>query len=138
MLKSYLDYSVSGEPKAMMRHAVEMDVERNVTPITGQKRRIHEVDGTEDQERQGLDRACSTSPLTVLPTEANSETYHIEFSSTGQTKSTTPTSLTSFHASQEPPMPVEDQFDIQDEMSQRTLDKIVSMSAWDGEGLIIR
>jgi hypothetical protein len=137
MPKSYLDYPVSDEPKAMTKHPVEMDVERNVTPKAGQKRRIHEVDGTEDQEQRALDMACSTSPLTVLPTEPNSETDHIEFSSTCQTKSTTSTTLTSFHASQEPPMPVEDQFDIQDEMSQRTLDKIVSTSACDGDGLII-
>jgi hypothetical protein len=138
MPKSYLDYLVSDEPKAMVKYAVEMDVERNVTPKTGQKRRIHEVDGTEDQEQRGLGMARSISPLTMLPTEPNSETDDREFSSTGQTKSTISTTLTSFHASTEPPMAVEDQFDIQDEMSQRTLDKIVSTSTRGDEGLMTR
>jgi hypothetical protein len=138
MPKSYLDYSISDEPKALMKHSVEMKVELTITPKAGQKRRIEEVDGTEEQEQQRQDRAGSTSPLALLPTEPNSETDEGEFPSTSQTKATASTLLTSFHASQEPPIPVEDQFDIQDEMSQRTLDKIVSGSADDGSGVKAR
>ena len=36
----------------------------------------------------------------------------------------------SFHASQEGPLPLEEQFDIQDETSQKTLENLVSNNAW--------
>jgi hypothetical protein len=129
---------MSEEPKALMKHTFEMEVERNTTPKAGQKRRIHEVDGAEEQEEQGRDRAGLTPPLITLPTEPNSEANDREFLSTSQTKTTTSTLLTSFHASQELPMPLEDQFDIQDEMSQRTLDKLVSRPIGESSGMKAR
>jgi hypothetical protein len=99
---------------------------RNIAPTAGQKRRIHEVDGPEEQGQRSQDRTGSTSPLIVLPAEPTTEADEGDFSSTIQASSTPSTLLASSHASQESLMHVEDQFDIQDEMSQRSLDKIVS------------
>ena len=45
--------------------------------------------------------------------------------STTNTRSTAPTSMTSFKDSQAEPEPPEVQFEIHEEMSQRTLDKMV-------------
>jgi hypothetical protein len=132
LLKPQFDYSVPDEPRALIKTAADMRIGRNIAPTAGQKRRIHEVDGAEEQEQQGQESTGSTSPLTVLPTESTSEADEGDFSSTIQASSTTSTLLNSFHASQEPPGRVEDQFDIQDEMSQRSLDKIVSRPASGG------
>lgn len=136
--KSHLDYSVSDEPKAVMKYAVQVEVGNHITPKAGQKRRIHEIDDTEEQDHQSRDKASSKSPDTVLSTEPRSETDDRGLSSTDPTTTTISTLLSSFHASQEQLMPLEDQFDIQDEISQQTLDKIVSRSAFASEGLIIR
>ncbi len=95
-----------------------------VTPRAGQKRRIHEVDGAEEQN-QNQGQAGSSSPLTDVATDPRSETEQRSFSSASQPKTATLSLLSSFHVSQEPPAPLEDQFEIQDEMSQQTLDKIV-------------
>ena len=127
--KQQFDDLMRDEPGTLSGHVVEMKARLKVTPRAGQKRRIQEVDGTHDHdhERQGRDRAGSTSPLPLLPTEPNSEADETDFLSTSQAKTTTSSTLsTSFHTSQEPLLPAEEQFDIQDEMSQRTLDKIVS------------
>ena len=129
LLKPQFDYSIPDEPRALIKTTTDMRIGRNIAPMVGQKRRIHEVDGIEEQEQRGPDRTGSISPLTVLPTKPTSETDEGDFSSTVQASSTTSTLLTSSHASQESLMHVEDQFDIQDEMSQRSLDKIVSRSA---------
>jgi hypothetical protein len=132
MAKPYLDDSLFKEQRDFVNQTVEMDVDRRLSPKTGQKRRIHEVDGTEAQEQLGRDRAGLASPPTVLPTEPNSETDDRDFLSTSQTKRATSSALTSFYVSQESSVPVEDQFEIQDEMSQQTLEKIVSTYACGG------
>jgi hypothetical protein len=126
LLKPQFDYLMPDEPKALIKIAADMKIGRNIAPTAGQKRRIHEVDGTEGQEERSQDRTGSTSPLIVLPTEPTPEADGGDSSSTVQASNTTSTLLTSLHASQEPPVHVEDQFDIQDEMSQRSLDRIVS------------
>jgi hypothetical protein len=133
LLKPQFDYSMPDEPIPLIKTAADMRIGRTIAPTAGQKRRIHEVDGTEEQEEQGQDRTGSTSPLIVLPTDLTSEADEGGFSSTVQASSTTSTLLTSLHGSQEPPLHVEDQFDIQDEMSQRSLDKIVSRLANGGD-----
>jgi hypothetical protein len=133
LLKPQFDYSIPDEPRALIKTAVDMRIERNIAPTAGQKRKIHEVDGTEEREGQGQDRTGSTSPPIVLPTEPTPEADEGDFSSAVQASNTTSTLLTSLHASQEPPVHVEDQFDIQDEMSQRSLDKIVSRLADGGD-----
>jgi hypothetical protein len=138
MPKPYFDHPVVEEPKDFIKHPVQMEVDRRVSPRTGQKRRIDEVDGTEEQEQQRRDKAGSASPLTVLPTELDSETDDRDFMSTSQTKSATSSALSSFHVSQGSAVPVEDQFEIQDEMSQQTLDKIVSTSTYGRKGPITR
>jgi hypothetical protein len=138
MPKPYFDLPVVEEPRDFMKHPVQMEVDRRVSPRTGQKRRIDEVDGTEEQEQQGQNKAGSASPLTVLPTEPDSETDDRDFLSTSQTKSATSSALSSFHVSQESSVPVEDQFEIQDEMSQQTLDKIVSTSTYGRKGPVTR
>ena len=126
LLKPQFGYSIPDEPRALIKTAADMRIGRNIAPTAGQKRRIHEVDGTEEQEQRGQYRTGSTSPLIVLPTEPTPEADEGDFSSAVQASSITSTLLTSSHASQESFMHVEDQFDIQDEMSQRSLDKIVS------------
>jgi hypothetical protein len=127
LLKPQFDYSIPDELRALIKTA-DMRIGRNIAPTAGQKRRIHEVDGTEEQEQRGQDRTGSKSPLTALPS-ATSEADEGDSSSTVQENSTTSTLLASSHASQESLMLVEEQFDIQDEMSQRSLDKIVSRPA---------
>ena len=128
LLKPQFDYAIPDELRALIKTA-DMRIGRNIAPTAGQKRRIHEVDGTEEQEQRGQDRKGSKSPLTVLPTEPTSEADEGDFSSAVQANSTTSTFLASSHASQESLMPVEEQFNIQDEISQRSLDKIVSRPA---------
>jgi len=129
MPKPHLDHAVFEEHRDFMKCSVGMEVDRGVSPKAGQKRRIHQVDGTEEQEQQEQherERASPALSLTVLPTEPNSETDERGFLSTSQSKSSMSSVSTSFHISQESSGPVEDQFEIQDEMSQQTLDKIVS------------
>jgi hypothetical protein len=126
--KPQFDYSIPDELRALIKTA-DMRIGRNIAPTAGQKRRIHEVDGTEEQEQRGQDRTGPKSPLTALPTSATSEADEGDSSSTVQENSTTSTLLASSHASQESLMLVEEQFDIQDEMSQQSLDKIVSRPA---------
>ena len=133
LLKPQFDYSMPDEPRALIKTAADMRIGRTIALTAGQKRRIHEVDGTDEQEERGQERTGSTSPLIVPPTGLTSEPDDGGFSSTVRASSTTSTLLTSLNGSQEPPLHVEDQFDIQDEMSQRSLDKIVSRLANDGD-----
>jgi hypothetical protein len=51
-------------------------------------------------------------------------------SSSADSKEMASTLLTSFHASQEGPLPIEEQFDILDEASQKTLETLVSRFIW--------
>ena len=129
--KQRFDDLMRDELKIGIGHAVDMRVSVKITPRAGQKRRIHEVDGTQDQdhEQHRRDRAGSTSPLSVLLTEFNSEADEGNLLSPSQSnENTSSTLLTSFQTSQEHLLPAEEQFDIQEEMSQRTLDKIVGIS----------
>jgi len=127
--KPQLGQSMSDRPHVSAYQAAVTRTMMKVSPKAGQKRRIHEVDGTEEQGQLEQGKPRSSSPLTVVSTEPNSEADERGWSSTAQTKSSVTTLFTSFQASQEPPAPLEDQFEIQDEMSQQTLDKIVSPKA---------
>lgn len=138
MAKHYVDSSKSTEHEACMNHSVEMEVRRNVAPKAGQKRRLHEVDGTEEQYQPGHHRTGSTSPGAAPPTEPNSESDDGDFLTSRQTESTASTTSTSFHSSQEPVVTTEDQFGIEEEMSQQTLDKIVRLPTLGFEGPFIR
>lgn len=96
----------------------------NASPVAGRKRKIQEVDNA--GERRSMEFARSSSPVTVIATEPNSDFDRGCVSSIGQIRRSTSTFLTSCPDSQEPAAPLEDQFDIQDEMSQKTLDRLVS------------
>ena len=92
----------------------------------GQKRSIHEVNGTYEQELKEQPTVGSSTPASHTATEPNSESDGQEATPSLELKTPISTQLTSFHASLEPPMPLEEHFDIQEEYSQRTLDRIVS------------
>jgi hypothetical protein len=114
----------------------------------GQKRSISQVDGADEHE-QSLTRQGRLSPLTMeeqrlvkkeeddvarLDSEVGRALKHEGDDRTetsfSESKTTTDTLLTSFHASQEGPPPIEEQFDIQDEPSQKTLENLVSTQCW--------
>ena len=90
----------------------------------GKKRTIDELDDI--QATAERIRAAATSPVSMIPTEPNSEANSQEDLSTTQIKTSPSTLLTSFNGSQGPTMQLEDQFEIREEMSQKTLEKIVS------------
>ena len=90
----------------------------------GKKRSIDEVNDIQAAAERS--RAASTSPVSMIPTEPNSEANSQEEPSTTQMKTSPSTLLTSFNGSQGPSMQFEDQFEIREEMSQKTLEKIVS------------
>lgn len=94
-------------------------------PRVGQKRPIEEV---EDAERNESQQSTDTQKLSQATDFLSDGSLDIMVeSSTTNTRSTAQTSLTSFHASQAEPEPAEAQFEfeIHEEMSQRTLDKMV-------------
>jgi hypothetical protein len=116
----------------------------------GQKRSISQVDGADEHE-QSLMRQGRLSPLTMeeqrlvkkeededdvakLDSEVGRALKHEEDDRTeaslSESKTTTDTLLTSFRASQEGPLPIEEQFDIQDEPSQKTLENLVRTQCW--------
>ena len=116
------------------------------SPRIGQKRSIAQVDGTEEYNRPPLQQwgspvlpATKDKKENAMMVEDDDET-EIEGQniravkkgeegenkpSTAESKTTTTTPLTSFHASQEGPVPLEEQFVIQEETSQRTLENLV-------------
>jgi hypothetical protein len=112
----------------------------------GQKRSISQVDGAEEYEQSPM-REGRLSQLTMEEqrlvkkeededdvmepdSEVGKALKHEEDDTTeassSESKATTDTLLTSFHASQEGRLPIEEQFDIQDETSQKTLENLVS------------
>lgn len=98
------------------------------SPRAGQKRRIDEV---EDAEKHDSQQSTDTQRLSEAGDWLSDESSHMDdmmVDSTSHSKSTAQTSLTSFHASQIEQEPAEVQFEIPDEMSQRTLDKMVSIT----------
>ena len=94
------------------------------SPRIGQKRSIEEV---EDPERNESQHSTDTQPLSQAtePLSDSLEDSAMMVDSTTNTRSTAPTSMTSFKDSQAEPEPPEVQFEIHEEMSQRTLDKMV-------------
>lgn len=122
------------------------------SPKLGQKRSIEQVDGTEERENSQLKQG-PPSPLVAkpevekiekelkenhddtpnpeienasTPKQDEKEEEEVTDPSPAESKTTTSTLLTSFHASQEGPLPIEEQFDIQDEASQKIVDNLVS------------
>ena len=106
----------------------------------GRKRRYHEVEsssfeyarGKQEIARAGLGSQASSKPVTA-ETDEESESFmssmidaHSVNESCESLQTSTSTLLTSFHASQEPSQPIEEQFEIVQEESQRTLEQIVS------------
>lgn len=122
--------------------------EKAVAPKIGCKRSIDHVDGAQEREQAVLKHeACEPMKETKVKIEGvlkEDEDYGMKSENdhkvapkqegdNGETeaksedsKETTSTLLTSFHASQEGPLPIEQQFDIQDEASQNTLETLVS------------
>lgn len=94
------------------------------SPRVGQKRRIEEV---EDAERNESQQSADTQRLSQATDLLSDGSLDMMVDSTTNTRSTAQTSLTSFHASQAEPESAEAQFEfeIHEEMSQRTLDKMV-------------
>ena len=97
------------------------------SPRVGQKRRIEEV---EDAERNESQQSTDTQRLSQATDFLSDGSLDLMVVSTTNTRSTGQTSLTSFHASQAEPESAEAQFEfeIHEEMSQRTLDKMVCCS----------
>lgn len=71
---------------------------------------------------------AKSEPETVLENVPKKEEDATEPLS-AESKATTNMPLASFHASQEGPLPIEEQFDIQDEASQETLENLVTRNA---------
>jgi hypothetical protein len=113
-------------------HDDEVIFLREENPKIGQKRSIAQVDGTEEHE-ESRSRQASLSRGTKAETDVvvikEEEDSDAEEPSSAETKATHETKLTSFHESQEGPLPLEEQFEIQEEASQRTLEKLVSARA---------
>jgi hypothetical protein len=95
------------------------------SPRLGQKRRIEEVEGHEQSESQQSTNTQRLSQVTNVLSDGSLQIDDMMEDSTSHTKSTAQTSLTSFRASQTEQEPAELQFEIHEEMSQRTLDKMV-------------
>jgi hypothetical protein len=70
---------------------------------------------------------AESEPETVLDNVPKKEDATEPLSA--ESKATTNMPLASFHASQEGPLPIEEQFDIQDEASQEILEKLVTRNA---------
>ncbi len=123
-----------------------VDIPKAGSPRIGQKRSIAQVDGTEEHTKpspqewrspvlgvsddkkenagmvKGDDEMENETPnARVVNKEEESGTEP----STAESKTTTTTLMTSFHASQEGPVPLEEQFVIQEETSQKTLEDLV-------------
>ena len=106
----------------------------------GRKRRYHEVEsssfeharGKQEIARAGLGSQAISKPV-IAETFEESESFMSSMidsysvnESCASLQTSTSTLLTSFHASQEPSQPIEEQFEIVQEESQRTLEQIVS------------
>lgn len=120
-------------------------------PKIGHKRSIDLVDGAQEREQaDSKHEACEPMRETkvkigglvkengdyAMKSESDHETAPKQAGDDAETepksedsKATTSTLLTSFHASQEGPLPIEEQFAIQDEVSQDTLETLVSGNA---------
>ena len=94
-------------------------------PRVGQKRRIEEVEDHERNESQQSTDTQRLSQATDFLSDGSSFPNEMMVDSVSNSKSTAQTSLTSFHASQTEPDAAEAEFEIHEEMSQRTLDKMV-------------
>jgi len=88
------------------------------SPGTGRKRRIEEV---EDGASQTSNTTQKLSQITEILSDGVSEE--------GTSMESRTTMMTRFHASQEEQPPLEDTFEIHEEHSQRTVDKLVSILA---------
>ena len=114
---------------------------RLASPLqAGKKRRYHEVESSSvehDRGKQEIARAKlgpqTVSQPVIADTNEESESFmssmidiHSVNESCESLQTSTSTALTSFLASQEPSQPIEEQFEIVQEESQRTLEQIVS------------
>lgn len=119
------------------------------SPKIGQKRSIAQVDGTEEHTQSPIKQSeppaitkleddIDTPVKEEVDSEAEDESVIGRVTkeeddiddetkpSASKSNATTSTLLSSFHASQEVPVPIEEQFIIQDETSQKTLENLVS------------
>ncbi len=122
------------------------DIPKLGSPRIGQKRSIAQVDGTEEHKKLSLqkwgspvlevseDKKASAGVVKgdvevenqgLNARVVNKEEESGTEPSTAESKTTTTTLMTSFHASQEGPVPLEEQFVIQEETSQKTLEDLV-------------
>ena len=91
------------------------------SPLKGQKRSF------EDFEEHGrVESQSSTATHALSDSSSLSVDEDAQDTETVNTRSTGETTMMSFHVSQAEPNPMEAEFVIHDEMSQQTLDKIVS------------
>lgn len=95
------------------------------SPLLGQNRKIEEVEEPGIQESQYTNGSDEPSLCPPSRTPFSDTDVGDMVDSTDNTRSTGVTPLSSFHASQEGPGPVETQFEIPVEMSQRALDNLV-------------
>lgn len=114
---------------------------QSASPLrVGTKRRYHEVGSSSFEEPyEKYHNACARSGPQITPkpvieeTDEESDSFmssmiesHSTSTSSGSLQTSTNTILSSFHPSQEPSQPIEEQFEIIQEESQRTLEQIVS------------
>ncbi len=108
------------------------------SPRAGQKRKIAEVHNQEVGDSQKTNTSHTSSQGPEILSDGPSVHHETVRAPTAQAKSTV---YTSFHASQEEPVQLESEFEILDEPSQQTLDKMVfaleSRSFWEFYVLIV-
>ena len=102
-------------------HGVE-----SLSPKLGQKRKIDQVEEAEIEDSANSSGTEALSDLSDPVSELNTDAGDITIDSSSDTRPTTQTTLPSFHASQADVGPMDVQFEIHEEMSQTTLDKLVS------------
>ena len=83
-----------------------------------------EMESESEGDGETVAPSSSSSPCQAMAMDATRT-----LSSTQESKAVSSSLLTSFHASQEGPVPLEEQFQIHEETSQRTLDSLVSIQS---------
>ncbi|KIW15404.1 hypothetical protein PV08_05450 [Exophiala spinifera] len=101
-----------------------------ISPRAGQKRKIVEKynEETDDSQRTSSSHLLSQHVDVLSDGPSEHQDAASQSSSTGQHKSTPNTAFTSFYVSQEEPPQLESEFQIHDEPSQQTLDKMHAVS----------
>ena len=112
----------------LLQEGIEVSKKHILTPtasvgkLAGQKRGIDMVEDAEREERQS-----QRENIHKEEQEGNDGRKEVVGAATGPRRFTT---IPSFHASQEGPMEIEEQFNIQDEMSQGAVDNLVSSATF--------